>query len=110
MEEALIGGLDIDALAEAVITALCRYGRAGRRCISGEPATRKRSLSTSESLAWRCTTSTRGAPISTVRIVGWSQKRAAPWRWRHRRRHLWSSMMGCAVGAKRALGLPHRRQ
>ena len=25
MEEALIGGLDIDALAEAVITALCRY-------------------------------------------------------------------------------------
>ena len=25
MEEALIGGLDVDALAEAVITALCRY-------------------------------------------------------------------------------------
>ena len=25
MEEALIGGLDVDALSEAVITALCRY-------------------------------------------------------------------------------------
>ena len=39
MEEALIGGLDIGALAEAVITALCRYveTRRSARCISSRP-------------------------------------------------------------------------